>query len=227
MKTLEINRLVAHRGDHEQAPENSLAAFQQALNAGAHWLECDVQLTRDAVPIVFHDEDTRRMCKREGKIGELRCDELPPLLDGQPVPLLQELLDLLTGYAHAKLFLEIKREILQYYSVPEITAKLDDMLPANEQVIPISMSPELLEYLWRIRQQPLGWIPAGRPPDIPLSYLLMPAEDFLRGERPAKAERVAVYTVNDAQFARQLLQKGADLVETDHFSKLQRLLNAD
>lgn len=227
MKTSEINRLVAHRGDHEQTPENSLTAFREALKAGAHWLECDVQLTCDAIPVIFHDEDVQRMCHQEGKIGALRYDELPPLLDGQPIPLLRDLLALLPDYAHARLFLEVKREILDYYGVAEIIAKLDDMLHDNKQVIPISMSPELLEHWWRMRPQPFGWIPAGRAPDIPLSYLLMPADDFLRGVRPAEAEHVAVYTVNDALFARQLLQKGAYLVETDHFSHLKRVMHAN
>ncbi|MGR8933459.1 MAG: glycerophosphodiester phosphodiesterase [Gammaproteobacteria bacterium] len=222
MHTSQTSRLVAHRGDHKRASENSLAAFQEALEAGAHWLECDVQFTRDAVPVIFHDETMQRMCRREDKIGALRQADLPLLLDGQAVPQLQELLTLLGNYAHARLYLELKCEILHYYSVMECIDELDSILCGNEQVIPISMSAEFLEYCWHIRRQPLGWIPAGRVPDLPLAYLLMPAEDFLRGVRPTIAEEVVVYTVNKAQFARQLLQQGADLVETDHFSHLKQ-----
>lgn len=222
----DTNRLVAHRGDHRETAENSLAAFRQALSSGAQWLECDVQLTRDALPVVFHDEDTRRMCQKDGKIAELSYDELPPLLDGQAIPRLEDLLALLSEYPQAKLFLEIKREILPYYSIEDITAKLSDKVSSNEKIIPISMSPEILEYWWQTHPQPLGWIPAGRAPDIPLAYLLMPAEDFLRGKRPAAAERIAVYTINNEHYARRLLEYGADLVETDHFSYMQNLMYA-
>lgn len=222
---LNSDRLVAHRGDHQQHPENSLAAFRKALDSGALWLECDIQITHDALPVVFHDDNTQRMCNKEGKIGELCFAELPTLLDGQAVPKIQELLALLSEYPQAKLFLEIKREILPYYSIEYITSSLSEMLLGNEQVIPISMSAELLEYWWQTYPQPLGWVTAGRAPNIPLAYLLMPAENFLRGERPAKAEKIAVYTVNDASYAQLLLERGADLVETDHFCHLQSIMH--
>lgn len=222
---LDSDRLVAHRGDHEQHAENSLAAFRKALDSGARWLECDIQITHDALPVVFHDDNVQRMCNKEEKIAELCFAELPPLPDGQAIPPIQELLALLSGYPHARLFLEIKREILPYYSIEYVTSSLHEMLRGNAQVIPISMSAELLEHWWQTYPQPLGWVTAGRAPNIPLAYLLMPAENFLRGERPAKAETIAVYTVNDAPYAQQLLERGADLVETDHFCHLQSIMH--
>jgi glycerophosphoryl diester phosphodiesterase len=229
MKTLDTTRLVAHRGDHERAPENSLAAFRQALDAGALWLECDVQFTRDAVPALLHDENLQRMCGVDGKLCELPFAELPPLLGGQPIPTLQELLALLSGYPRATLFLEIKTEILPYFPLSEVVAKLGGMVCNNGQVIPISFSAEILDYWWRYRQQRLGWIgdEAERAPDIPLSFLFMSSDAFLQRGRPAAAEQLGVYTVNDARLARLLLQQGADLIETDHFSRLQRLMTDD
>jgi glycerophosphoryl diester phosphodiesterase len=46
--------VVAHRGVHQDAPENSLKAFQLAVELGADAIELDVRLTADAVPVVFH-----------------------------------------------------------------------------------------------------------------------------------------------------------------------------
>jgi glycerophosphoryl diester phosphodiesterase len=225
MKTLDINRLVAHRGDHEHAPENSLAAFRRALNAGALWLECDVQFTRDAVPVLLHDEDLRRMCGAEGKLCEFPYAKLPLLTGGLPIPPLRDLLMWLSAYPRATLFLEIKTEILPYFPLPDVVAKLAGMIHDNAQVIPISFSADILDYWWRCRPQRLGWIgdEAERAPHIPLSFLFMSSDAFLQRGRPAIAERLGVYTVNDARLAAELLQSGADLVETDHFSRLGRL----
>lgn len=47
--------LVAHRGARSLAPENTLASFRKAVEVGAKAVECDVQLSRDGVPVIFHD----------------------------------------------------------------------------------------------------------------------------------------------------------------------------
>jgi glycerophosphoryl diester phosphodiesterase len=52
--------IIAHRGASAFAPENTLAAFQLAKDAGAEGVEFDVHLARDGVPVVVHDEDLRR-----------------------------------------------------------------------------------------------------------------------------------------------------------------------
>ncbi len=58
--TLDPDSLVAHRGWPSRYPENSLAGFRAALEACAGFLEFDVHLTRDQVPVVIHDQTTRR-----------------------------------------------------------------------------------------------------------------------------------------------------------------------
>lgn len=68
----------AHRGLHDNtsdAPENSLAAFQKAVKAG-YGIEMDVQLTKDKVPVVFHDFTLERICGREGKVCDYTFQEL-------------------------------------------------------------------------------------------------------------------------------------------------------
>jgi len=51
----------AHRGDSAHWPENTLAAFRGAIAAGADFIETDLRLTRDGVPIAFHDADFARL----------------------------------------------------------------------------------------------------------------------------------------------------------------------
>ena len=53
--------LVAHRGNALEFPENTLPAFESAVQLGCRWLECDVQLTADGTPFVVHDVDLLRV----------------------------------------------------------------------------------------------------------------------------------------------------------------------
>ena len=68
---------LAHRGDHRVAPENSLAAFQAALElVGCDGLEFDVRLSRDGVPVIIHDPTLERVQGRPDRVAELTADEL-------------------------------------------------------------------------------------------------------------------------------------------------------
>jgi len=62
---------IAHRGASAEAPENTEAAVRLALRQGARAVECDVQLSRDGVPIVFHDANLRRLCGEAERVDAL------------------------------------------------------------------------------------------------------------------------------------------------------------
>jgi glycerophosphoryl diester phosphodiesterase len=84
----------AHRGGASDAPENTMPAFQYAIDLGYRHIETDVQVTADGVLVAFHDDDLRRTCGRSGKISELPWSEVSTaLVDGEaPIPLLEDLL---------------------------------------------------------------------------------------------------------------------------------------
>lgn len=93
--------LYAHRGLHdgnEQVPENSLAAFQKAVEAG-YGIELDVQRTKDEMLVVFHDGDLRRVCGADLRLLDITYAELKayPLPDGSNIPLFSEVLALVDG----------------------------------------------------------------------------------------------------------------------------------
>jgi glycerophosphoryl diester phosphodiesterase len=105
---------VAHRGYSAVAPENTLPAIEAAVRAGASKIEFDVRTTADGVPVVIHDRSVDRTTDGTGEIVDLTVDEVraldagswfSPGYAGIRVPLLSEVLDLLTG---AHLLLEIK-----------------------------------------------------------------------------------------------------------------------
>lgn len=103
----------AHRGLHDNktsAPENSMAAFRKAVEAG-YGIELDVQLTKDGIPVVFHDFTLERMCGVQGKVeaftlGELR--KLTLLQTEERIPTFQEFLEMVDG--KVPLIVELKIE---------------------------------------------------------------------------------------------------------------------
>lgn len=97
-----LNILYAHRGlfdNKTDAPENSLPAFQKAVEAG-YGIELDVQLSKDGVPVVFHDASLKRMCGVEGNVWDYPLSELKQLKladSNAEVPTLAEVLDVVDG----------------------------------------------------------------------------------------------------------------------------------
>src|SRR4051812_26195793 len=65
-----IPPLIAHRGASSEAPENTLAALKLARGRGANWVEVDVKLTQDGVPILMHDDTLERTTDGTGKVAD-------------------------------------------------------------------------------------------------------------------------------------------------------------
>ena len=96
------NVFYAHRGlfnNESDAPENSLAAFGKAVDAG-YGMELDVQLTKDDKLVVFHDATLKRMCGVEGKVWEYTLEELKRFHLAnykEKIPTFEEVLNLVDG----------------------------------------------------------------------------------------------------------------------------------
>lgn len=92
----------AHRGlfDNEtQAPENSLNAIREAVEAG-YGIEFDVQLSKDDIPVVFHDASLKRVCGIDGKVWEYTLEELQKMKlanSNQTIPTLAQVLEVVAG----------------------------------------------------------------------------------------------------------------------------------
>lgn len=94
--------LYAHRGLHDNqsdAPENSMNAFRKAIEAG-YGIELDVQLSKDEVPVVFHDYTLKRICGVEGKVSDYTYEELQQFSlcnTDQKIPRFADFLSLVDG----------------------------------------------------------------------------------------------------------------------------------
>ncbi|MDE2030139.1 MAG: glycerophosphoryl diester phosphodiesterase, partial [Alphaproteobacteria bacterium] len=93
--------VIAHRGARARAPENTMAAFEAAREDGAAWIETDVKLTADGVPVLIHDDLLDRTTNGHGAVADMDWAEMreldaggwfAPVFAGARVPRLAELL---------------------------------------------------------------------------------------------------------------------------------------
>ena len=102
-------KIIAHRGVTRNDQENTLPAYHQAFSEGADGLEIDVRLSKDEKPIIFHDEDTSRLFKKNLEIKNTTFFELKALGNNENrIPLLDEVLDFLPQ--NKECFIEIKSD---------------------------------------------------------------------------------------------------------------------
>ncbi|MFN8475723.1 MAG: glycerophosphodiester phosphodiesterase [Anaerolineae bacterium] len=101
---------VAHRGVVQYAPENTLPAFQHAMALGADMIHIDVHVTSDHVPVVFRDQELRRLTDGRGSITQKTLSQLKTLrvLGREPIPTLQETVDCIGSTG--EWYLELKGE---------------------------------------------------------------------------------------------------------------------
>jgi glycerophosphoryl diester phosphodiesterase len=74
---LQLPNVIGHRGAASYAPENTLESFREAHRRGAKWVEIDVKLTADNVPIVMHDSSLKRTTGVDRLAAETRAADLP------------------------------------------------------------------------------------------------------------------------------------------------------
>ena len=103
----------AHRGLHDNtgdAPENSMAAFRKAVEA-SYGIELDVHVTKDGIPVVFHDFKLERICNVEGNVEDYTYEELQKFTlcsSMEKIPKLEEVFSMVRG--RVPLIIEIKSE---------------------------------------------------------------------------------------------------------------------
>jgi len=127
--------IIGHRGASAVAPENTLASFRRAIEAGADGVEFDVQLSRDGVPVIIHDDTLRRTGLRPERVVDLSAEELQNVdagswfsstgdFRGEKIPTLQQLLEDFSNN-NALLYLELK---CSASGIPEIVSATADLL---------------------------------------------------------------------------------------------------
>ena len=127
--------IIAHRGFLTSFPQNTMLAFTSAIDRGASSLECDVQITLDGFPVVFHDETVNAITNGTGTIASLSLAQVQELIidevagtaySGARIPTFAELLSYCKS-AGIKLYPEIKR----YRTQNDISIMIDAVVAAK------------------------------------------------------------------------------------------------
>lgn len=123
-----MTSIYAHRGASGQCPENTMAAFKQALKDGADGIEMDVHLTRDSVPVIIHDETVDRTSNGSGFVKDYTLSSIKNLSMGswksakyasETIPTLEEFLDWISG-TPLLINIELKNNIFSYKGMEKI-----------------------------------------------------------------------------------------------------------
>ncbi len=124
-------QFIAHRGGRAHNPENTPAAFRHAIDLGVDWLEFDVQMTKDDVLVVIHDETVDRTTNGTGRVADLTLEEIRALDagNGQNVPTFAEVLTLAKEVDK-----NIMPELKSPHLYPGIEAKLIDAVTEADYV---------------------------------------------------------------------------------------------
>jgi glycerophosphoryl diester phosphodiesterase len=145
---------IAHRGASGQghAPENTLAAFREAIEIGVDGVECDVHCTKDGAVVVVHDDTLNRTTDMKGVVEEMTLDEVKkadagswfdPRFAGERIPTLKEVLELTKGKVIT--VIEVKPEGITGKVVGEIekAAAADDVVLQSFHSSAVSSAREL------------------------------------------------------------------------------------
>lgn len=238
--------LIAHRGNACDYPENTLPAFASALAQGLRFLELDVHLSADGVPVVIHDHQLQRTAGLPGTVFEYPAAELARMevaersrfgerFQGTRVPLLTDVLALLDGRPEVTLFVEIKRASLTQFGHDQVVARvIETIRPWRAQCVVISFD---LAAVYRARQLggvPIGWVLPEYSDHCRLKYEALQPEFLFcdRDKLPPRSRlwrgpwRWAIYEVEAVEEALALAARGADYIETMAVEAMSAALRA-
>ncbi len=147
------NPIVAHRGWSGIAPENTMAAFRLAAGDGRiGWIELDVQLSSDGVPVVIHDFTLERTTKASGRVRDYTYEQLARLDNGswfspefgnERIPALEQVLIEMKG--RVKLNIELKTAVKLYPGLEQAMLELLRRHDWLDDVVITSFDPYALQ----------------------------------------------------------------------------------
>jgi len=233
-------KIIGHRGARGLAPENTLASFKAAADAGAKSVEIDVTVTRDEKTVIHHDMDVARCTDGDGPILLKSLEEVRNLdagswyseqHTGEKIPTLSEAL-LSMKQLGMSLNLEIKPTDGWQIPTAEIVGRqLHQELQEDFPILLSSFNIEALVTVGKfVPSAPLGYLTEAIPPDWEKRMHESGAASFhCQGHFVTKdivnaiqkaGYKFVVYTVNDLEYAKQLLSWNVDAIITDYPDKL-------
>lgn len=236
---------IAHRGFSGIAPENTLIAFQKAIELNPDGFELDVHLSKNGELIVIHDDAVDRTTNGKGKVTELTLAELKQLdagswfdkkYAGERIPTLAEALEL------AKNKIDVMVE-LKAVGTPEKAVPLIEQFGMVDQVVIFSFSSDLLKIAKRINPNlsmlHLLWVKPEEketfPPNTLITRTLSAHANLIgmnwNGVTPQLVKiahkrglGIRVYTVDEEYDMRAMIEMGVDGIISNRIDRLLPLV---
>lgn len=238
MTSTHLPKIIGHRGACGYAPENTLPAIQTAADMGMDWVELDVKLTADDVPIIMHDDTLARTTGIDKPVAEMTYAEIKDLdagswfgesFAGTRIPTLEEALELIVDL-DLGLNLEIKpcpgRDIETAAIVLDHLTRLWDdhekILISSFSEVSLETAKGMLPDEWAIGylidEVPEQWKEIAAHLGAKAVNINGNRDDLKREfieEIIDEGYGILAYTINNPLRAKELLQWGVDGVFTD------------
>ncbi len=232
--------LVAHRGYAAKFPENTLPALRGALRAGARWLECDVQLSADRVPVMLHDATLWRTAGDKRSVFDLEANELSEVSVHEPDRLghvhmptpvagLDAAVELVGRFRDATLFIEIKQESIDRFGIDVVVGQVTEACEAApDHCVIISFNDRAVQRARKRGGFRIGWVIGAWNHEV-RSVATELAPDFLFTSIAIAPRREplwpgpwrwACYDARDADTAVAMAERGFALIETKAVAEL-------
>jgi len=227
--------LIAHRGNARDFPENTLPALRSAVELGVRFLEFDVHLSGDGVPVVIHDHELLRTAGIPGSVfdhpvaelGRIEVNEAERLggrFNGVMIPTLAEVVEFLKERHEITAFVEIKRASLRRFGHEQVVARVLEILkPVRSRCVVISFDLPAVHMARQHGSFAIGWVLSEYDGHARLKFeALKPQFLFCDHEKlPLGSERLwrgpwrwAIYEVESVELALSLAERGVDFIET-------------
>ncbi len=233
---------IGHRGASGRFPENTLSSFRAAIEAGAEMCELDVQMTRDGVAVVIHDDTVDRTTDGHGPVAGLTLAELKRLdagawfdrkFAGERIPTLDEVLAAVKDRCALDIELKAKHSERQVCELMRKHRAID-----TSSTMPGMISSFEWDLLWRAREiEPairIGMLAEKNPARLIAEAIarrvaaINPRFDLATAEFCEQAHRsglkVYVWTVDAPEAMRALADNGVDGIVTNYPERLRALI---
>lgn len=234
-KLIRVPEFIAHRGYPWHYPENTIAGLEAALQAGARYVEFDVQLSADGVPVLLHDGGLARTAGVEVAVTDLPLSQLRALdvgerhrlgdqFAGTRINTVAEAANLLSAWPGVTVFVDVKPQSLERFGTAFMVDRVLAALgPARAQsvftcgavdAIAEARSRGVTEVAWVIAD--VGHETRQRALDLAPHYLFCAADLLPPDLDPLWPGpwRWAIYGVEQVALAQQLADRGAQMIET-------------
>lgn len=234
--------ICAHRGANQTHPENTLAAFSEAVKLGAHMIEFDVRMSKDSKLVIIHDESVDRTTDGSGFIRDLTLEEIKSLdagswksedFEGERIPSLSEVLEIMPqniwlnihlkgdqrlGEAVAKMIVEKRRKHQTFIACGSDTEVGVRKIDSKIMVCNMERQENREEY---VSETIKG--------NYPFIQLLKKREDdeLLKDVQRLKMNGIKInfYHAETIAEARELFDMGVDFVLTDNLNLMMNSLD--